>query len=64
MPPALLQTVLDVMRNCDSLDSRQQVMAAIIKSSAEVSRKQGARQVVGMIAQQYLAGVQAATLAV
>lgn len=42
--PALLQTVLDVMRNCDSLDSRQQVMAAIIKSSAEVSWKQGARQ--------------------
>lgn len=34
---ALLQTVLDVMRNCDSLDSRQQVMNAVLKASAEVS---------------------------
>jgi hypothetical protein len=29
--------VLDVMRNCDSLDSRQQVMQAVIKSSDKVS---------------------------
>lgn len=34
-----LQTVLDVMRNCDSLDSRQQVMNAVMKASTEVSTR-------------------------
>lgn len=37
----LLQTVLDVMRNCDSLDSRQQVMSAVLKASAEVRATRG-----------------------
>lgn len=31
-----VQTVLDVMRSCDSLDSRQQVVTAVIKASPQV----------------------------
>jgi hypothetical protein len=32
-----VQTVLDVMRNCDSLDARQVAMNAVSKASAVVS---------------------------